>query len=135
MSIRIYRDINGNGLAARVQFPGFKPDWIEAGDRETLEEKFEDFLNAIESRQQSPIHPHEEPETMTEEQIKHMVDRFLTWKLPEHFNPDCGISFKPTYNEHMSFGPQRHEPQGTNLFDATQAEAMIRHMVDGLPTS
>lgn len=32
---------------------------------------------------------------MTEAQIKHMVDRFLMWKLPEHFNPDDGISFDP----------------------------------------
>lgn len=31
---------------------------------------------------------------MTEDQIKHMVNRFLQWKLPEHFRPDAGISFK-----------------------------------------
>lgn len=30
---------------------------------------------------------------MNDEQIKHMVDRFLMWKLPENFNPDDGISF------------------------------------------
>jgi hypothetical protein len=28
----------------------------------------------------------------------------------------------------------RHEPTGTNLFDATQAEAMVRFMIDGIPT-
>lgn len=70
---------------------------------------------------------------MTEAQIKHMVNRFLGWKLPENFNPDAGISFKATFNEHMPFGPQKHEPSGTNLFDATQAEAMVRYMLDGLP--
>lgn len=27
----------------------------------------------------------------------------------------------------------RRTPTGTNLFDATQAEAMVRYMVDGMP--
>ncbi len=26
----------------------------------------------------------------------------------------------------------KHEPSGTNLFDATQADAMVRHMIEGL---
>ena len=69
---------------------------------------------------------------MTDQQIKHMVDRFLCWDLPENFNPDAGISFKPTFNEHTPH-PMRHEPSGTNLFDATQAEAMVRFMVKGMP--
>jgi hypothetical protein len=69
---------------------------------------------------------------MTEAQIKHMVNRFLGWKLPENFNPDGGIAFDPVINlgtEHQS----RLAPVGTNLFDATQAEAMVRHMLEGLP--
>lgn len=69
---------------------------------------------------------------MNDAQIKHMVDRFLGWKLPEYFNPDCGISFKRTFNEHTAH-PMKHEPVGTNLFDATQAAAMVRYMVDGMP--
>lgn len=75
---------------------------------------------------------------MTEDQIKHMVDRFLAWKLPENFNPDAGISFTPEYNVEWNAKqgkpPQRHEPSGTNLFDAVQAEAMVRHMVEGMPS-
>lgn len=67
---------------------------------------------------------------MDDAQIKHMVDRFLSWRLPENFRPDAGISFKPEFNEHTPH-PMRHEPLGTNLFDATQAEAMVRHMVGG----
>ena len=66
-------------------------------------------------------------------QIKHMVERFLMWKLPENFNPDCGISFKKSYNENTPY-PAKHEPVGTNLFDATQAEAMVRYMVEGMPS-
>jgi hypothetical protein len=68
---------------------------------------------------------------MTEEQIKYMVDRFLGWKLPENFCPDAGISFKATFNEHTAH-PMKHEPSGTNLFDATQADAMVRYMLEGM---
>lgn len=67
----------------------------------------------------------------SEEQIKHMVDRFLGWKLPENFNPDAGINFKATFNEHTAH-PMKHKPSGTNLFDATQADAMVRYMVAGM---
>lgn len=71
---------------------------------------------------------------MSDEQIKHMVERFLSWKLPENFNPDGGISFKAEFNEHTPW-PMMHEPSGTNLFDYTQAEAMVRHMLEGLPAT
>jgi hypothetical protein len=69
---------------------------------------------------------------MTEDQIKYMVNRFLSWKLPADFNPDGGITFKRMYNEHTTW-PMKHEPSGTNLLDATQADAMVRHMLEGLP--
>jgi hypothetical protein len=68
---------------------------------------------------------------MTPEQIKHMVNRFLGWRLPEDFNPDGGISFKKTFNDHLP-QPTKHEPTGTNLLTATQAEAMIRYLVEGI---
>jgi hypothetical protein len=70
---------------------------------------------------------------LTDEQIKYMVDRFLQWRLPENFNPDGGISFKRIGNEHRPEWSYKNEPVGTNLFDATQTEAMIRHLVDGMP--
>ncbi len=69
---------------------------------------------------------------ITEAQVAHMVDRFLNWKLPEDFNPDGGISFQATYNEHTPH-PMKAEPVGTNLLDATQAKAMVRHMIENLP--
>jgi hypothetical protein len=69
---------------------------------------------------------------MSNEQIKHMVDRFLGWKLPKDFSPDAGISYKNPYNEDSPHY-HTHGPIGTNLFTATQAEAMIRHLVAGLP--
>lgn len=68
---------------------------------------------------------------MTEHQIKHMADRFLGWKLPANFNPDCGISFDPISNRGHTF-ESRREPVGTNLLDAEQARAMVQYIVEGL---
>lgn len=70
---------------------------------------------------------------MTDEQIKHMTDRFLGWKLPENFRPDGGVTFIPSYNNGTLEGG-KHEPAGTNLLTATQAEEMIRHITEGLPS-
>lgn len=64
---------------------------------------------------------------MTEEQIKYMADRFLWWKLPEHFHPDNGIRFDAAV-PHPSC-----PPVGTNLFTADQARDMVRYLVNGLP--
>lgn len=62
-----------------------------------------------------------------------MVNRFLSWKLPEDFHPDAGISFSPhfnvEYNAKQGRPPQRHEPIGTNLLTATQARAMLEHVL------
>lgn len=68
---------------------------------------------------------------MTEAQIKHLVDRFLNWRLPRDFNPDAGIR----YSAPVSAGPSTNEmPSGTNLFDASQARQMVAHMIEGLPS-
>jgi hypothetical protein len=69
---------------------------------------------------------------MTDAQIKHMVDRFLMWKLPEHFSPGGGISFEPTRSKGTPY-EARNEPVGTNVLTAQQAEAMVRHMLADLP--
>lgn len=67
---------------------------------------------------------------MTPIQIKHMVNRFLGWKLPKDFHPDAGISYtRPNYAPEVDA-----RPSGTNLLDATQADAMVRHMIEGMPT-
>jgi NTP pyrophosphatase (non-canonical NTP hydrolase) len=70
----------------------------------------------------------DKPMKLTDEHVKYMVDRFLSWKLPERFAPDNGISYtRPNYHPAVDASPS-----GTNLFDATQAEAMVRHIIDGL---
>lgn len=58
--------------------------------------------------------------------IKIMVDKFLCWKLPEHFNPDCGIVFTKRHSIGTQF-ESNYEPVGTNLFSASQAEEMFDH--------
>lgn len=65
---------------------------------------------------------------MTETQIKYMVERFLGWTLPKNFNPDAGINYK-----RPSYPASYPGPSGTNLLDYTQAEAMVRHMIEGMP--
>jgi hypothetical protein len=66
--------------------------------------------------------------------IKHMVAQFLSWRLPAAFRPDNGISFESVGNAGTVHAYDR-SPTGTNLLDAAQAETMVRHMLDGLPTS
>jgi len=69
---------------------------------------------------------------VSEDEIKRIVDRFLQWKLPENFNPDGGISFERMGNAHYPHWAYKREPVGTNLFDATQAEEMIRYLLEEL---
>jgi len=60
---------------------------------------------------------------MSKTMIDKMVDRFLGWKLPEDFGPDCYITFdreKAKQNPHCW-------PVGTNLLTADQARAMFEH--------
>jgi len=57
---------------------------------------------------------------MNDEQIRKMVNRFLSWKLPQDFSPDGGISYTPIEGQTMPFG--------TNLLTATQAEELIRYI-------
>jgi hypothetical protein len=67
---------------------------------------------------------------MNDDQIKHMVNRFLQWQLPKNFAPDAGISYTPP--NYTGAARDNHRITGTNLFDATQADAMVRFMVDGM---
>lgn len=88
-------------------------------------------LAAPAAPQHATIIDHKEKEMLTDDQIKTMVDRFLAWKLPADFAPDAGIKFDPVFNKGTPY-EMRHEPTGTNLFHAQQAEAMVRHMVEGI---
>lgn len=51
-----------------------------------------------------------------------MVSRFLTWNLPQDFAPDGGVSFKPVNHPNAW-------PVGTNLLTATQARALLEHVL------
>ena len=71
---------------------------------------------------------------MTKEQIKYMTERFLAWKLPPNFHPDGGVEFQPVGNIGTKFEFKR-EPSGTNLLNYSQAEAMVRYLLDGIPAA
>ena len=62
-----------------------------------------------------------------DELIKYLVDRFLCWKLPKDFNPDCGISFDGRKDDEWNINKQW--PVGTNLFTASQAKSMFEHLL------
>ncbi|WHZ35728.1 hypothetical protein [Sagittula sp. MA-2] len=60
-------------------------------------------------------------------QLGDMVNRFLTWPLPEDFQPDGGITFEPVGNAGTAHEYKR-QPSGTNLLNYEQAKAMVRHI-------
>jgi len=59
--------------------------------------------------------------------IARAVSRFLSFRLPLNFYPDCYISFDREKAEKGTW------PTGTNLLDAGQAEAMIKHLLAVTP--
>lgn len=71
---------------------------------------------------------------LTDDQIKHMANRFLNWKLPAGFKPDGGISFERFGNKGTEH-EYRREPVGTNLIGYSEAEAMVRHMIEEMPSA
>jgi hypothetical protein len=52
--------------------------------------------------------------------INNAVDRFLGWRLPNGFTPDCGITFVPSKHPNSW-------PIGTNLLSDPQAREMFQH--------
>jgi hypothetical protein len=93
----------------------------ETGEATAREETRKDMSDSVHGTGQK------QEKQMDDSQIKYMVHRFLGWKLPQNFNPDAGISYAP-----LSYA-DKCPPTGTNLLDATQTEAMIRYLVEGLP--
>lgn len=55
-----------------------------------------------------------------------MVSRFLSWKLPQDFAPDCYIKFDKVDRVYADRGTW---PTGTNLFTADQAKQMLQHVL------
>lgn len=56
-----------------------------------------------------------------------MVQRFLCWRLPDTFAPDCYISFDREGLKKMGNGS--HWPTGTNLLNDPEARAMLKHVL------
>lgn len=56
-----------------------------------------------------------------------MVDRFLGWKLPDSFGPDCFVTF-----DRERAKANQSWPIGTNILGASEARAMLEHILSGL---
>jgi len=56
-----------------------------------------------------------------------MVSRFLAWRLPNDFGPDCGVSFDGRRDD--EWNKNKTWPIGTNLLTAEQAKAMLEHVL------
>jgi len=61
---------------------------------------------------------------MNHDQLNAAVDRFLQWKLPEDFFPDCHVSIDRARAQYPG-----NWPVGTNLFTAEQARAMLQYVL------
>jgi hypothetical protein len=56
---------------------------------------------------------------------KAMVGRFLSWKLPETFGPDCFVTFdREAAKKSVAW------PIGTNILTADEATAMLEHVLN-----
>lgn len=60
-------------------------------------------------------------------QMDAIVSRFLAWKLPKTFSPDCWISFNLPKENYDRPG---FWPVGTNLLTADEARTMLEHVLD-----
>jgi hypothetical protein len=67
------------------------------------------------------------PAGITEALLKEMVNRFLGWKLPETFGPDCFVTF-----DREKAKANHSWPIGTNLLSAIEARQMLQHVLGAL---
>lgn len=68
---------------------------------------------------------------LTPEQMNAMVQRFLGWRLPKTFSPDCYISFDRDRAGKVDGFGNGSWPIGTNLFSADEARQMLEFMLRG----
>lgn len=64
---------------------------------------------------------------MEKELIDAMVSRFLGWRLPKDFAPDCGISFDGRKDD--EWNKNKTWPIGTNVLNADQARDLFVHLL------
>lgn len=73
-----------------------------------------DAINQLDDRPQAAPAP----------DVRRMVDRFLMWKLPPTFGPDCFVSF-----DREKAKANHSWPVGTNILTADEARAMLEHVL------
>ena len=107
-------------LEALEPYADIKPrDWKT--DREKLWRAYDALRAAL-----------AQPDVPDVDVVKHATNRFLVWRLPEHFSPDSFISFDR--EKHNTWGGYPNSwPTGTNLFTYEQAKEMFAYCLDGFP--
>ena len=103
---------------AAMQANPDRHDWSWKGLPECAVEAADALIAAIERTAQP------EPKLEVTEE---MVQRFLGWRLPDTFAPDCYISFDRNGIKQMGNGT--HWPVGTNLLNDLEARAMLEYVL------
>jgi hypothetical protein len=99
-------------------------EWLNQPRSEVYEEAYNRTASCLGELYASP----QPPQPDSNELVEAAVNRFLGWKLPADFAPDCGISFNRSGDyEHPEYGRHVYEPTGTNLFTAEQARSMFKY--------
>jgi hypothetical protein len=98
------------------------------GSREKFRKEARAMLAAAPKQQDDIDVVDLQPEVQQPAQVvtSDMVNRFLSWRLPDDFGPDAGILFRRPENKALW-------PVGTNLLTATQAEEMLKHVLNVQP--
>lgn len=97
--------------------------WNSQGTDDMNRREAETFARAIETAVIAKLQAREPV-------AKHMVNRFLGWKLPQDFYPDSYVSFDREKHDQWGGYPNSW-PTGTNLLTADQAKAMFEYCLEG----
>lgn len=95
--------------------------WVPVADGGRAEPVWNDRQEYRQMAADAPARP-----VIDEARMSEMVNRFLGWKLPETFGPDCFVSF-----DRERAKANHSWPVGTNLFSASEAREMLEYVLRG----
>lgn len=104
------------------------PDWYRWQTRTEDGHFSRDFNKNLRRAYGEPEALYYKPPTPS---VLEMVNRFIGWKLPQDFVPDCGISFDGRKDD--GWNKSKQWPTGTNLLTAAQAKVMFEYCLAAAP--
>ncbi len=94
-------------------------------DISPLRDSIADSVPAVAAEPRAPQAPSLDRECLKMKVTEEMVNRFLSWKMPESFGPDCYVMF------HREKAKRANQwPVGTNILTAPEARAMLEHVLE-----